>query len=172
MAEYRKFLDVIGENKHRFGVGAIKKEQLESLFNFVCKKDVFGNLPTDFGKSFIYQIAPFAIQGIGISSKTVIFVVSPLIALMSEQIDYLNCIGISATCLSSIGKWDQKLKSGDYTFIYTSPESLLSDGKRQELFSSTVYKDRIFGIVVDEANCINHWYVYCKPNFIGSSVDG
>lgn len=157
MAEYGKFLEVIEENKHRFGVEAVKKEQLESLFNFVCKKDVFVNLLTGFGKSFIYQIAPFVIQGMGISSKPIIVVVSPLIALMNEQISYLNSLGISATCLSSICKLDQKLKSGDYRFIYTSPESLLSDGERRELFSSTVYKYRIFGIVVDEAHCISHW---------------
>ena len=94
----------------------------------------------------------------GISSKSIIVVVSPLIALMNEQISRLNSLGISATCLSSIGKSDQKLKSGDYTFIYTSSESLLSsDGERRELFSSTVYKDHIFGIVVDEAHCISHW---------------
>ena len=59
MAEYGKFLEVIEENKHRFGIEAVKKEQVESLFNFVCKKDVFVNIPTGFGKWFIYQIAPF-----------------------------------------------------------------------------------------------------------------
>ena len=76
---------------------------------------------------------------------------------MNEQVRYLNSIGISVTCLSNIDKSDQKLQSGDYTFVYTSPGSLLSDGQRRELLSSRVYKDRIFGIVVDKAHCKSHW---------------
>ncbi len=157
MADYKTCSDAVDQFKHRFGVETVKKEQLESLFNFVCKKDVFVNLPTGFGKSFIYQIAPMVIQQMGISSNPIIIVVSPLIALMNEEVRYLNSIGISATCLSNIDKSDQKLQSGDYMFVYTSPESLLSDSERRELLSSRVYKDRIFGIVVDEAHCISHW---------------
>ena len=112
---------------------------------------MFVNLPTGFGKSFIYQM--------GIRSCPIIVVVSPLVALMQEQVNFLNSLEIPSVCLSKADKHDPKLMSGNYTFVYTSPESLLADGSRRELFSSPVYKERIFGVVVDEAHCITHWYV-------------
>ena len=157
MANYENFLSAVDIAKSRFKVTNVKTEQLEAVFNFISKKDVFVNLPTGFGKSFIYQIAPFVIQQMGLCSSPIIIVISPLVALMQEQVNHLKSLGIKATYLSDKEMSDQKLQSGEYTFVYTSPESLLSDGARRELFSSKEYKDRICGVVVDEAHCISHW---------------
>ena len=137
MIDYNKYLNAVDRNKRSFGVEDVKKEQVESLYNFINGKDVFVNLPTGFGKSFIYQMSPFVIEQLGIRSCPIIVVASPLVALMQEQVNFLNSLEISSVCLSKADKHDPKLMSGNYTFVYTSPESLLADGSRRKLFSST-----------------------------------
>ena len=66
MIDYDKYLNVVDRNKRRFGVEDVKKEQVESLYNFINGKDVFVKLPTGFGNSFIYQMSPFVIEQLGI----------------------------------------------------------------------------------------------------------
>ena len=58
--------------KSRFFIDTLKKEQEEALFNFVCKRDVFVNLPTGFGKSLIYQMAPMVVKELGLCINPII----------------------------------------------------------------------------------------------------
>lgn len=158
MAENEEdFVKAVSKTKLNFQVDTLKQEQVEALHSFICKKDVFVNLPTGFGKSLIFQMVPLVVKEMGICTNPIVIVVSPLVTLMREQVKYLNERGVSAISLSDGGSNDPKLKAGDYMFVYSSPESLLSNDHVREMLSSPVYKQRVFGVVVDEAHCISHW---------------
>ena len=155
MADYERFITAVNSVKRVFSIDFLKQEQLEALYNFVCRRDVFVNLPTGFGKSLIFQMAPLVVKELNLCENPSIIVVSPLVTLMQDQVTQLRKQGISAISLSEAVVNHDKLKSGLYTFIYSSPESLLNNERLREIIGS--YKQRVFGIVVDEAHCISHW---------------
>ena len=157
MADFQSFKRAIEDVKSLFFVDILKKEQEEALFNFVSKKDVFVNLPTGFGKSLIYQMTPMVVKQLGLCMNPIILVISPLVSLMQDQVNQLKNHGISAVSLSESSVKDDKLISGHYSIVYSSPESLLSNEVVRELIGSKVYKERVVGVVVDEAHCISHW---------------
>jgi ATP-dependent DNA helicase RecQ len=105
----------------------LQQEQEEALFNFVCKRDVFVNLPTGFGKSLIYQIAPMFVKQLGLCIIPIILVISPLVSLMQDQVSQLKRQRMSAVSLPETSINDDRLNSCDYTIVYSSPESLLSN---------------------------------------------
>ena len=160
MADYRSFVRAVDKVKQVFGIECMKQQQLEALYKFVCRRDVFVNLPTGFGKSLIYQMAPFVVKECNICENPIVIIVSPLVTLMQDQVTKMRRQGISAISLSEAVLNDDKLTSGCYTLVYSSPESLLNNEHIREIIGSRVYKERVFGIVVDEAHCISHWYVY------------
>ena len=121
----------------------------------MCRRDVFVNLPTNFGKSLVFQMAPFVVKELNLCENPIIIVVNPLVTLMQDQVTKLRKQGISAISLSEAVVDDDKLKSGCYTIVYSSPESLLNNEHVREVIGS--YKQHVFGIVVDEAHCISHW---------------
>ena len=96
----------------------LKQEQLEALYNFVCRHDVFVNLPMGFGKSLIFQMAPLVVKELNLCENPIIIVVSPLVTLMQDQVTQLRKQGISAISLSEAVVNHDKLKSGLYT-LYT-----------------------------------------------------
>ena len=77
-------------------ISSLKDEQTIALKAFVEKKDVFAVLPTGFGKSLIYQIAPLVAKKLELSENPVVIVVSPLVALMEEQIREATSLGLTA----------------------------------------------------------------------------
>lgn len=157
MADLQNFRRAVESVKALFSVDTLKQEQEEALFNFVSKRDVFVNLPTGFGKSLIYQMAPMVVKQLGLCTKPIILVISPLVSLMQDQVNQLKKQGISAVSLSETSINDDELNAGHYTIVYSSPESLLSNDVIRELIGSKVYKERVVGVVVDEAHCISHW---------------
>jgi superfamily II DNA helicase RecQ len=157
MADFESFKKAVEDVKSLFSVSTLKQEQEEALFNFVSKRDVFVNLPTGFGKSLIYQMAPMVVKQLGLCINPIILVISPLVSLMQDQVNQLKKQGISAVSLSETSINDHRLNSGNYTIVYSSPESLLSNEVIRELIGSKVYKERVVGVVVDEAHCISHW---------------
>jgi superfamily II DNA helicase RecQ len=157
MADYQSFVSAVEKVKRIFAIESLEQEQLEALYNFVCRRDVFVNLPTGFGKSLVYQMVPFVVKELNICENPIVLIVSPLVTLMQDQVTQLSKQGISAISLSKDVQNDNKLKSGCYTMVYSSPESLLNNEQIREIIGSHVYQQRVFGIVVDEAHCISHW---------------
>ncbi|WP_274474610.1 RecQ family ATP-dependent DNA helicase [Mangrovimonas aestuarii] len=122
-------------------------------------KDVFGLLPTGGGKSVCFQVPALAKDGICI-------VVSPLIALMKDQVQNLNQKGIKALALTS-GLSYQELDAlldnciyGDYKFLYLSPERL-----QQELIQNRIQQMPVNLIAIDEAHCISQWGNDFRPAY-------
>ncbi|HTB06336.1 MAG TPA: ATP-dependent DNA helicase RecQ [Bacteroidia bacterium] len=133
----------------------------EDIINSVLEgKDTLALLPTGGGKSLCFQIPALTKDGICI-------VVSPLIALMKDQVEFLTKKGIRATMLHSFmssREIDITLDNcihGDYKFLYVSPERINTD-----IFQARVKQMNINLIAVDEAHCISQWGYDFRPAYL------
>ena len=108
----------------------LKKQQEKSIYHFVKGKDVFVSLPTGFGKSLCYTLLPRVFDLLrGVEKQSIALVISPLIALMEDQVTSINSLGSSAAYVSDKHSTDRavrrKIKKGGYQVIFMSPEALL-----------------------------------------------
>jgi len=123
-------------------------------------RDTLALLPTGGGKSVCFQIPALAKEGICI-------VVSPLIALMKDQVEFLTGRGIRATMLHSFMTTREiditldNCMNGGYKFLYVSPERLTSD-----IFIARVQQMNVNLIAVDEAHCISQWGYDFRPAYL------
>ena len=141
----------------------LKPEQKQALLKFVGGQDVFVSLPTGFGKSLCYILLPRIFDLLrGVKNKCIVIVVSPLIALIKNQVASITKIGLSATYVSDR---DTKLAStsvqsvmkGNVSIVFISPEALFISTKWKSMLSSDIYRENLVGFIVDEAHCIKKW---------------
>ena len=145
-----------------FGVETLFPEQFKVLKTFAYGTDVLLNLPTGFGKSLVFQMAPLVHAELsrgrdGFAANPVIIIISPLVSLMEDQTSYLRKCGISACSIGEDKVFDMRIEKGECCVVFSSPESLLGNGRWRSMLSSDVYQKNLIGIVVDEAHCISHW---------------
>ena len=101
-----------------FGIESLNMHQDQALRAILMgKRDTYVNLPTDFGKSLIYQ-ALTCFDDFTSTQKSIVVVVSPLINLMMDQVNYLNSVGIKAVCISFAPAEEKKRINGK-CYMYT-----------------------------------------------------
>lgn len=160
MAELDQVFKVVS-NKFKFD--DLNVHQKDAITSILKKKvDVFVSLPTGYGKSVIYQALPFAFDEYTRKPGHIVVVISPLVALIEDQIQNLQMVGITAISLSHIKTSEkiQQVEIGSFPIVYTTPEGLLKSERWRHMLSNEVYSEKLCGIAVDEAHVIKHWYEF------------
>ena len=141
------------------GYQDVKEEQVEAVSEFVGGKDVFVALPTGYGKSFCYGCLPGVFERAKGRENGIVLIVSPLVALMKDQVASFETKGVSAVHLAGNVSQEVKMEvvSGNYRLVFLSPEQLLTVKKWRIMLQSQVYRVQLVGLVVDEAHCVKKW---------------
>lgn len=141
------------------GFSQLRPEQRDAIVAFVRRQDVFVSLPTGYGKTLCFVALPWTFDRLkAVERQSIVLVVSPLIALMQDQVRFLTERGLSAACVSSDAKPMQAVKEGRFQVVFLSPELLLSKRKCKSMLTTEVYRSNLVAVAIDEAHCVKKWY--------------
>lgn len=150
--------------KSVFGYDQFRGDQGKVIDTLVDGSDALVLMPTGGGKSLCYQIPALIRPGTGI-------IISPLIALMKDQVDAVTALGIKAACLNStltpqaVSEVENQLRQGDLDLLYIAPERLMT-----ERMLSLMEHSSLALFAIDEAHCVSQWGHDFRPEYQQLSI--
>ena len=146
----------------QFNIDSLKEIEQKAIISLLNGNDVFVIQPTGSGKSLIYQCFPLLVDAIRVKPErsSIALVISPLTALMQDQVSFLSSVGVTAAFIGdeqSDNEVKKNVEGGRYQIVFGSPESFLGCPRWRAMLSSDTYRERLCLIAVDEARCIQHW---------------
>lgn len=162
--------DVIRVLRDIFHLDGFRKNQLEAINSTLSGNDTFVLMPTGGGKSLCYQLPALIDTG---RTQGVTIVISPLISLMTDQVDHLHHLGIDAMFINSeLSAGDRKdrfaaLRQQHVTcrLLYVTPEALVQSNQMSNALDDLNRRDLLARIVIDEAHCVSQWGHDFRPDY-------
>lgn len=151
--------DILASLKSTFGYTSFRPLQEDIVRSVLAGRDVFVLMPTGGGKSLCYQLPALLLDGMTV-------VVSPLIALMKDQVDGLEALGVAATYINSsldsaeVGRRQASVARGEVKLLYVAPERLMMPG-----FLHLLEATNVAFVAIDEAHCISEWGHDFRPEY-------
>ena len=152
--------DIARSAAANLGYSSIKPEQELAISSFLEGNDVFVSLPTGGGKSLCYATLPNAFDQLKTTDVPfIVIVVSPLIALMKDQVAIYREKGLKVGCVTRESTSEERSQAvkGIFQLVYFSPESLLCGRRWREQLQLEPYRSSVVAFIVDEAHCVKKW---------------
>ena len=150
--------------QERYGYESFRDQQAEIIDHVIGGGSAFVLMPTGGGKSLCYQIPALCRDGVAI-------IISPLIALMQDQISALEQLGIAAGAINSampaeyVHEMRQKMKNGEIDMLYVAPERLMMPE-----FLALLEQTNVALFAIDEAHCVSQWGHDFRPDYAALSL--
>lgn len=151
MANFEQALSQVSEIFKIQEFNSHQKAAFRTVINSKC--DLLVNLPTGFGKAQIFQALPLVLDLLDKAKDHIVVVVSPLINLITDQVNYLNDLGVKACNISAIDDEEKRhVEEGLYKLVYGTPEAWLFNERWRSMFRNST---NISAVAVDKAHLLN-----------------
>ena len=153
-------IEVIREAGIKLGINKLTEDQVQTVHQFINGKYVLVCLPTGSGKSICYAILPLVFDALLGRTGSMCLVVSPLTALMKDQVARFEKQGITAAfCGSKQTNIDiyKAIRAGKVQLVFIMPEALVDNSYHRSMLAENCFQENMRAFIVDEAHCIKTW---------------